>query len=243
MKKSEIPADVMSSIRKAAKEEWSEDEEMARHYIDTEVDAYIALHKIEFGTALAVKREILDSAAEAEDRWEYRLSVVESEVEAYQELQSDFDDAPDDLVRDLKAEAAREYPGDYGTQRDHVTNGVSAYHYIEELKMRVGPIQNLLIKMEQIIGNECYNGKIQNYGPGGVWLGEGRSFRYPVTFLDGEDTMKRHTVPGDITPEVLMTGRYKFGSNELSVFRALVKIVEMIESDYGIRLADAAVKK
>lgn len=243
MKKSEIPADVMSSIRKSAKEEWADDAEMVEHYIDTEVDAYRALHNIEFGSAAAVKREILDSAAEAEDRWEDRLSIVESEVEAYQELQADVDDVPDTLVRELKAEAAREYPGDYGTQRDHVANGVSAYHYIEELKARVGPVQNLLIKMEQIIGSECYNSKIQNYGPGGVWQGEGRSFRYPVKFLDGDDTMKRWTVPGDIAPEVLMTGRYQFGSNELSIFRALVKIVEMIESDYGIRLADGVLKK
>lgn len=100
MKKSEIPADVMSSIRKSAKEEWADDAEMVEHYIDTEVDAYKALHKIEFGTAAAVKREILEGAAEVEDRWEDRLSIVESEVEAYQELQADFNDVPDALEPD-----------------------------------------------------------------------------------------------------------------------------------------------
>lgn len=61
---------------------------------------------------------------------------------------------------------------------------------------------------------------------------------YPVKFLEGDEAQKHWTVPADIAPEALMTGRYQFGSNELSIFRTLAKIVEMIERDYGVRLAD-----
>lgn len=71
----------------------------------------------------------------------------------------------------LRAEAAQEHPADYGLQGDAVVNGVSAHLHTEAVKAKIGPMSDLLIKMEQIIGNECYNGNIQNYGPGGVWEG------------------------------------------------------------------------
>jgi hypothetical protein len=44
--------------------------------------------------------------------------------------------------------------------------------------------KRLLIELEEIIGHEFYNAKIQNWGPGGVFEGEGRELRYPVTFHD-----------------------------------------------------------
>ena len=37
------------------------------------------------------------------------------------------------------------------------------------MEKKIEPIKELLIKMESIIGNECYNQSIQNYGPGGIW--------------------------------------------------------------------------
>jgi len=33
--------------------------------------------------------------------------------------------------------------------------------------------KQLMIELERIIGNEVYNAKIQNWGPGGVFEGEG----------------------------------------------------------------------
>lgn len=233
----------MAAICKAAKEYWDGDADMVKHSIDTEVEAYRTLQDIDFGAAGAARQEILDAATEAADSWEDRLATVENEVAAFQELQGDFDNVPATLVLKLKAEAVQEHAGDYSSQRDHVVNGINAYLYVEALSARIGPVSDLLIKMERIIGSECYNGKIQNYGPGGVWEGEGRSFRYPVKFLDGDEAQKHWTVPADIAPEVLMTGRYQFGSNELSIFRALAKIVEMFERDYGVRLADTGLKK
>ncbi len=38
----------------------------------------------------------------------------------------------------------------------------------------------LLREMEAIIGDECYNGNIQNWGPNGAFYGTGREFRYPT---------------------------------------------------------------
>ncbi len=41
----------------------------------------------------------------------------------------------------------------------------------------------LLLELENIIGNECYNANIQNWGPNGVFEGDGREFRYPMRLL------------------------------------------------------------
>ena len=90
--------------------------------------------------------------------------------------------------------------------------------------------------MEAIIGEECYNDNIQNYSAWGVWEGEGRSFRYPVTVLRNGETEKRRSRFDDLQAEELITGHYRFGANELSIHRALVKIIDMLEADYGLKV-------
>lgn len=94
----------------------------------------------------------------------------------------------------------------------------------------------LLAELEAIIGHETYNANIQNWGAGGAFLGEGRAFRYPLSYIsDGEKT-KGHEYFGDIPPEVLMTGHYRFGANQLSVMRALDEVVRRLEEKYGFRV-------
>ena len=100
------------------------------------------------------------------------------------------------------------------------------------------PVKALLIRMEDIIGHACFNGNIQNYGPGGVIGDAGRSFRYPVTFNEGGEEKKHHTVSPDLDAGVLRTGRYKFGTNELNVFGALEQVVDMLQAEYGLRLPE-----
>lgn len=104
------------------------------------------------------------------------------------------------------------------------------------MEKKIEPIKELLIKMESIIGNECYNQSMQNYGPGGIWEGEGRSFRYPVTLIVDDKDTKRWNISSDVNAEILMTGRYKFGANELNIFRALGKVVEMLQTEYELQV-------
>ena len=105
-------------------------------------------------------------------------------------------------------------------------------------------MRDLLLRMEQILGAECYNAHIQNYSARGVWEGEGRSFRYPVTYVRQGGEEKRRSRTDDLTAEELITGHYRFGANELGVMRALVRIVEMLRDEYGLVLprSDAAAK-
>jgi hypothetical protein len=95
----------------------------------------------------------------------------------------------------------------------------------------------LLITLENIVGNECYNGNIQNWGPGGVYEGEGREFRFPITFNTEDGTkIKRRSVDENLPASVVMTGRYKFGANELNIIRALNKVVSYLENNHGLSL-------
>jgi len=45
--------------------------------------------------------------------------------------------------------------------------------------------RQVLVRLESILGNACYNANIQNYGPGGIREAEGRSFRYPLLIRHG----------------------------------------------------------
>jgi hypothetical protein len=97
--------------------------------------------------------------------------------------------------------------------------------------------KRLLIALEQIVGNEFYNANIQNWGPGGVFEGEGRAFRYAVTFRgkDGKAIKTKHIDP-NVPAETLMTGMYKLGATELSIMRALDQVVSYLEKRYRLDL-------
>ncbi|MBN9276788.1 MAG: hypothetical protein J0I57_04050 [Hyphomicrobium sp.] len=95
----------------------------------------------------------------------------------------------------------------------------------------------LLAELEYLVGNNCYNGNIQNWGAGGVYEGEGRHFRYPLTVVDGEGQRKKNSYkasPGD--PDELMTGYYAFGANRLHIIEALDEVLRYLEGHCGLKL-------
>lgn len=231
----EIPADILFAIQTSSKVEWPDDSHMQDYYIQSETNGYFAVQEMNFGDALPFKDQIIGWASDIFDEWEDRATFVEEEIESYVVLHNRPDDIPVDVFCGLKfkASAMAEY---FSSQIDTVQEGIRHFRYVRDTRARVGPIRNLLLRMEGIIGDECYNDNIQNYSSWGVWDGEGRSFRYPVTVLRNGETEKRRTRLDDLQPEELVTGHYKFGANELSIYRALVKIIDMLETEYGFEV-------
>jgi len=101
--------------------------------------------------------------------------------------------------------------------------------------MKESEKKKLMARMESIIGGRCYNGNIQNWGPNGEWQGEGREFRYPITFLgiDAQKDKCRSTDPS-MKIERMRTGYYAFGANRLHIHQALENILEMLEQEYDL---------
>ena len=85
----------------------------------------------------------------------------------------------------------------------------------------------LLLSLENLIGNECYNPNIRN----GVWP-EGREFRYPMTFIgpDGKRTKWPNTTSG----EIVMTGYYAFGANQLRIIQGLDRVLHFLEEKHHL---------
>ena len=95
----------------------------------------------------------------------------------------------------------------------------------------------LLLELEQIIGREFYNAKIQNWGPGGVWEGEGRELRYPISFTDAQGKVLKTRNPDiNMRKEIALTGLYRLGQNELQIVRALDKVLSFLETHYDLKL-------
>lgn len=97
--------------------------------------------------------------------------------------------------------------------------------------------RQLLVQLESLIGNEYYSRHIQNYGPGGVRSADGRSFRYPITFRKacGEKVkVNTATVPETISSEVLRSGYYALGANQLDVMKGLERILHYLERHHGL---------
>jgi hypothetical protein len=118
-------------------------------------------------------------------------------------------------------------------------------------KERSDRFYRLLHELEYQIGSECYNGNIQNYGPGGEWEGEGRDFRYPVTFINskGEKEKYKTALPYTLSSsgnygychlgnKRYNSAYYAFGANQLYVLRGIKNALEKIERRFGIDFDD-----
>ena len=178
----------------------------------------------------------------AESEWpgdpEMQEEEINADVHAYHALQIVPDDISPEHFEQLKRDARVENET-YSGQWYEVEQRIVEYRYAQDARARIEPIRDLLMQMERIIGSECYNGHIQNYGPGGVWQGEGRGFRYPVTFIKDGDVLRGGIRSKDMPAEALITGHYRFGANRLGIYRALLKIIDMLEADYGLKIPRA----
>lgn len=104
-------------------------------------------------------------------------------------------------------------------------------------KTTLTPRDVLLAKLEAIIGDSCYNGNIQNYGPNGRFEGEGRSFRYPLTVIDSDGKKhKKRSAATDISQEELSTGYYAFGANRLHIIKALDDVLKHLEENNDLKI-------
>jgi len=101
----------------------------------------------------------------------------------------------------------------------------------------------LLVRMESILGNECYNANIQNYGPGGAREADGRSFRYPVMLRDAEGSktkVRDLLIPASATDDMVRSGYYAFGANQLDVMAGMEKILQYLEKHHGLVVGNSS---
>jgi hypothetical protein len=95
----------------------------------------------------------------------------------------------------------------------------------------------LLAELELTVGSYCYNGSIQNWGPGGKFEGGGRDFRYPLTIVDAlGNKQKVRYLANHQKPEELKTGYYAFGANQLQIVMALDGVLSHLEARFGFKI-------
>lgn len=232
-----IPDEVLSEIVARAKTKWPDDREMQKHCVAEEKEGCAKLQSIDFGDLANLKDEFIESAKETFDAWNEVCDSVESELSAYRDLLVfSAEGLSPDVIDKWKKQARNEYEGYYAGQLEFLEKKAQKHASILATQQQIDPIKNLLIELEQIVGNECYNGNIQNYDSWGELESEGRQFRYPVKFYTGSGESKKWTVSPDIPSEELITGYYAFGANELNIYRALFKIVSHLREKYGLKV-------
>lgn len=180
----------------------------------------------------------IKSAAEAE--WpgdpDMQEEEINADVDAYRALQVVPDDISPELFEQLKRDARVENET-YSGQWYEVETRIAEYRYARDARARIEPVRELLIRMEEIISKEGYNPYTQNYGPGGIRQPDGRNQRYRARYIKDGAVMSGGTRPKDISPEILLTGHYRFGANRLNINSALLKIIDMLEKEYGLKIS------
>jgi hypothetical protein len=232
-----IPKEVLNDIVARAKENWPDNKEMQKFCISEETAGYERLQLIDFGDISNLKDEFIKSAMDVYDSWDDACSLVESELDAYYALQEfSVGGVEKSTIEEWKKEAKEAHDNYYTDQLEFLENKARKHASILATREQIDPIKNLLIELEKIVGSECYNGNIQNYGSWGELESVGRSFRYPVKFYTSSGESKKWTVSSDIPSEELITGYYAFGANELSIYRALFKVVSHLKEKYGLKV-------
>jgi len=172
-------------------------------------------------------------------------------------------DMPSEVLDEIRRAAKTDWPGDHEMQQHVIDSESEAYHALQALDFGEALSFKQAILDEASQYNETWEDRfnavhaeveafaeLAALSPDDVPTdlvaemkqkaeGEGRSFRYPVTYIREGKEEKRKARVDDLQPEALITGHYKFGANELSIYRALVRIVDMLESDYGLKVARA----
>jgi hypothetical protein len=232
-----VPDEVLQEISARAKEEWPDDTDMQTYCVKQELDGYRNLQSLDFGPLADRKAELIEAAKEDYDAWQDIFDSVAAEVEAYSALLDySAEGIAPQTIDSWKREAVEKRGPSYVAQYAYVDRKEQKFRAITATREEIDPIKNLLIELEQIVGSECYNGNIQNYASWGELDSVGRQFRYPVTFYTGEQQTKQWTVSTAIPSENLVTGHYKFGSNELNIYRALAKVVSHLREKYGLKI-------
>ncbi len=96
--------------------------------------------------------------------------------------------------------------------------------------------KELMAKLESMIGNSCYNGNIQNWGPNYARYCDGREFRYPITFMDeGNKKDKCWHADPNMPLDRMKTGYYAFGANQLHIMEALGRVIDYLEENHGLK--------
>ncbi|WP_157314541.1 hypothetical protein [Chitinibacter sp. GC72] len=232
-----IPEEVLTEIIARVKREWPNDRDMQKFCISEEKEAYTKIQAFDFGDLAHLKNEFIESARSTFDAWDDTFNSLESELDAYRKL-LDFsvDGLALETIEEWRLQALQENEGYYEGQLDFLQGKARKHASIVATREQIDPIKTLLIELEKIIGSECYNGSIQNYGSWGELESVGRQFRYPVKFYNGSGEKKLWSVSPSLPSEELITGYYAFGANELNVYRALFKIVSHLRENYGLKV-------
>lgn len=134
---------------------------------------------------------------------------------------------------DLWTRTISECLKDKSYERDYTGVAFLYQHLLnqQEIDRKIGPIKNLLIELEQIVGNECYNiNKAEPWRRWGVLEPTCEKLRYPLTFeTNDERVIKAHSVPADLSNTDFISGKYVFGGNQLDVFRGLYKVLKHLK--------------
>jgi hypothetical protein len=138
-------------------------------------------------------------------------------------------------VAEHKRKAGAEHDW-FASQLEEVQQAIEGYRYVQRTRAKVGPIRDHPgadggdHRLRMLL---CQHPERQRLGRLGG--------RGPVVPLPGHlhpqcQEEKRKARVDDLEPEAPITGHYKFGANELSIHRALVRIVDMLEADYGLKI-------
>lgn len=232
-----IPEYVTTEIVERIKSEWPNDKILQKMLITNEEKAYTELQELDLGELNEIKDELIKSSKQILEKWTDTHKWVILQLDAIIKISNiQTNIIPKKILDEWKLQAKEKFEDNPSEQLKFIKNRIEKYESTLKTQNQLDSVKDLLIELEHIIGNECYNGSIQNYAYWGELESEGRQFRYPVKFYTENGETKRWTVSPNTPSEELITGHYSFGANELNIYRALFKVVMHLKEKYELKI-------
>ncbi|EPT9252272.1 hypothetical protein ACVTNV_000589 [Vibrio alginolyticus] len=230
----EILEDIISTVRKYH----PTDLEAQEREIQLEKDAYRRIMGFDYSKITPEeKMYLLDNLKNGLTFWSDAEETIQDDIEALIQLKAiSAPDLGQNQVERWKAIAAAEQPGAYREQLIYVEATIEKHRAVSKLESHYGPIKQLLIELEDIIGNECFGGRIIEFCNWGELNSVGSQERQIIEFHSENYPYQKDAIPEEIPFEDLITGHYNIDDKQLNIVRGLYKVLMHLEANYGLRL-------
>lgn len=227
-----IPDSVKAKIKREVRERFLDDSNSAEQFVEEEGLAYKEIMDLDLGVLGTCKKIILKESYDAGfHSWELAKGIICKEIDAAIVIRNfTVPGIAAELIHKWKREVAKRNKCSFARQLSELNR--MCKRYLRELE--IDSIKPILLALEKVIGNACYNGNIQNYESWGEFESEGRWFRYPVRIPRNGHIHKYKYVPSDVPALEMIDGYYAFGANEMAIFSALDDVLKYLEKHHGL---------
>ena len=217
--------DVQREIVAQAHQRYQGNLDLMQRYVDDELYAFKLFQSFDLSRFPEMRQTFLRYAVAMGESWSERLDQIRDVTEEY----CKFHELEDPRITPLELEEIKKEI----VSRSRQSSGIPKCTWIDELEQacsvlveqkRYRRYEHIIPDLEMIVASHFHNDTTG-------------AFRYPVTFYSDDKKITRRSSLKNVPADVALNGHYQVGANSLMIVRALVDVLEKVDSEFNADLA------